>query len=103
MVNGFTENYLEGIPPSWISVGFQALSTYKHLQATDTEYDIPEIDLSTFVRLLESMKPRYMIAGMYMEGTFNHTDLTQYDQRSAIDLLSLCSNRWDLECSTYAL
>ena len=62
-VNGFTENYLEGCPPTWISIAYQAISTYRKLQPFMRQHGLSEIDLQYVMELLYTLQPRYRLAG----------------------------------------
>jgi hypothetical protein len=62
-LNGFQDDYLNGVQPSWCSVPYQALWAYRLVEQADTERSLPSIDMTLFVELLQTMAPNYQLAG----------------------------------------
>lgn len=69
-VNGFTENYYEGIQPSWISVAFQAVMAYKLVHTAYPEFRT-DMDTSVFMELLSALAERYKLAERCLEIIYN--------------------------------
>lgn len=61
--NGFQDDYLNGVQPTWCSVPYQALWAYRLVEQADTERSLPSIDMTLFVELLQTMAPNYQLAG----------------------------------------
>ncbi|KAF2643609.1 hypothetical protein P280DRAFT_547732 [Massarina eburnea CBS 473.64] len=78
LINGFTENYMEGIQPTWFSIPFQVLRAAKMIKERDVERKMPDVDLTMCFELLSSMEKRYKLAASStsMNGTKNNTVFT---------------------------
>lgn len=60
--HGFTENYLDGIQPSWCSIPYQAIQTYRQLKSADVHGTLPAINENEFLEVLQMTAPRYKLS-----------------------------------------
>ncbi|KAF1964507.1 hypothetical protein BU23DRAFT_61360 [Bimuria novae-zelandiae CBS 107.79] len=65
--HGFEENYLDGIQPTWCSLPYHAISSYRLIEEADTEKTLPSIDMTLFVEVLQTMAPKYRLAARCLE------------------------------------
>lgn len=62
---GFEEDYLDGIQPTWCSLPYVAIRSYRLIEEADNKGELPRIDMTLFVEVLQTMALKYKIAGMY--------------------------------------
>lgn len=65
MFHGFEDDYLDGIQPTWCSLPYHAIRSYRLIEEADREGELPRIDLTLFVEVLHIMAPKYKLAGTY--------------------------------------
>jgi hypothetical protein len=73
--NGFTENYLDGIQPTWCSLPYLALYAYKMITTADTQRTLPEIDTTITEEALRIMAPRWKLAGMQSSSRLTNSNV----------------------------
>ncbi|CAI6313814.1 unnamed protein product [Periconia digitata] len=67
VVNGFTEDYMEGLQPTWFSIAYHALRGYHKIRTLDTQSVLPAIELKVGMEYLPTMSKRYRLPGKYLE------------------------------------
>lgn len=63
IANGFTEDYMEGIQPTWFSISYQAILGYRTIRALDVHSVLPEINFDRVFDLCNTMVQRYRLPG----------------------------------------
>lgn len=63
--HGFEEDYLDNVQPTWCSLPYHAIRAYRLVEEADTQGVLPRINITLFVEILQSMAPKYRVAGMY--------------------------------------
>jgi hypothetical protein len=63
--HGFEEDYLDGVQPTWCSLPYYGILAYRLVEEADTEGELPKINTTLFVEVLQIMAPKHKLAGMY--------------------------------------
>ncbi|KAF2465616.1 uncharacterized protein BDR25DRAFT_318464 [Lindgomyces ingoldianus] len=64
LFNGFTENYLEGIRPAWISAAYLSMKAQNMFSVTEDAQCLIGTAKGPFMELLQGVAPRYRFAGL---------------------------------------
>ncbi|KAL5372926.1 hypothetical protein DPSP01_013094 [Paraphaeosphaeria sporulosa] len=65
--HGFEENYLDGIQPTWCSLPYHAIRASRLIEEADTQGDLPSINMTLFVEVLQTMALKYKVAERCLE------------------------------------